>query len=340
MKGIEDDITRMIVVKGLRRTGKSSLIKVALNTIRKPYIIVDARTIVFTGIESFYDILGRELEKIMVKYDSGYRLRNTLSRITEISIAGTRIVFREKKPSTLLEVLEALNEWSSENNVKTVIVFDEAQELRIIKGFRKLLAHIYDYLDSLKIVLAGSEIGVLDRLVGLNDPKAPLYGRPRLEIETKRLSRGKALDFLEKGFSELGIKPRTRDLEESVEVLDGIIGWLTMYGYYAVKTNHREALKKTIIEGSKLVLQEIENFLELRRQARRRYTYILKLLSEPRTWSEIRDSLSILLGRRIHQQQVTRYLKELVDYGFIVKENGKYKLADPLIREAVKTTIK
>ncbi len=46
--------TRMFIVSGLRRTGKTSLIKVALNNLSLPYIYIDTRLTFYT---SYYDIV-------------------------------------------------------------------------------------------------------------------------------------------------------------------------------------------------------------------------------------------------------------------------------------------
>ncbi len=56
-------------------------------------------------------------------------------------------------------------------------------------------------------------------------------------------------------------------VEEAVSLFDGVIGWLTYYGYQALRLGHEGAITKTLEEGSKLVMGELENFLSLRPQA-------------------------------------------------------------------------
>ena len=266
-------------------------------------------------------------------------LSKLVKRIEGVSVAGISIRFREKKPQALIELMEALGNVAEEAGEKLVLVFDEAQEFTVVKGFDKLLAHIYDYHRDLKLVLAGSEVGLLDKLLGKRKPTAPLYGRPYLEVSMKRLDHDKSVEFLERGFSELGMSwPRTY-MEEAVKELDGIPGWLTYYGYQAYNTrSHKEALKRTLEEGSSLVRVELERFLAPRQQARTRYLAILKCLSlKPMRWSELKTCLETAIARRLNNAQYTRYLRELQDYSFIAKMGEEYQLADPLIGHAVKS---
>lgn len=326
----------MIVVKGVRRTGKSSLIRVALRIAGVPYMLVDARLLAPLTADTVYDVLAQAATGMLRRHGRCGRLREALASVRGLSVAGLSVVFERRSPTSVLGLVEALDRWASEAGVQVVLVLDEAQELRVIRGFAKLLAHVYDYHSRVKLVLAGSEVGVLDRLLGRGDPSAPLYGRPFTEITMGRLSRERALEFLRLGFSELGVSVGEQELVEAVDLLDGVIGWLTYYGYYAYLEGHEEALKRTIEEGSRLVAKELEAFLSVRAPARTRYLVVLRSLVEPRTWSEVRRSLAAYLGRLPHPQQVTRYLKELVDYGFAVKEGDRYRLADPLIAEALK----
>ena len=152
----------------------------------------------------------------------------------------------------------------------------------------------------------------------------------------KRLTRDKASEFLQLGFKEQDMSVPGEEISEVISLLDGIIGWLTSYGYYRLRMTHEEALERVLEEGSQLVKKELENFLAIRQVARTRYLTILKLLTRPLKWSEIKRGLQIELGQKIADNRLTNYLKELYNYGFIEKTREKYHLADPLIREAVK----
>ncbi len=336
-RAMNDDITRMIVIKGIRRIGKSSLIRVALNELKIPYVLIDARLLGVASVEDLLSALATALTDAIKKFVFFRKLRSVLTRVSGIGVAGLSVIISGKKLSVFAEFINLLNEFAEKETKRVVMVFDEAQDLRMIRGFEKVLAHVYDYCKNVKIVIAGSEVGVLDRLLGKNNPKAPLYGRAYLEIPMNRLDAESSKEFLRRGFEQLGVKVDDKDLNEAVAKLDGIIGWLTFYGYYRYHYGHEEALRRAVSEGTSIVRRELENFLSIRRQARRRYLTIIKLLREPLSWSEIKRGLELELGMKIHQQQISRYLRELVDYGFLEKHENLYKLADPLLYEAVKS---
>ncbi len=337
INGLRDRITRMVVVKGIRRSGKSSLIHVGLSEVKLPSIVIDIRVSGLGVQKELYNIMQSEISKFMSRVSRLGYLRDLLSRISGIRVGPLGITFERPRLSILTEVLKALNSWAEDVGTTIVLVFDEVQELRFIRGFTNILAHIYDYLDNIKLVLAGSQVGLLEKLIGVKNSSSPLYGRAFLEITMGRLDIDKSKQFLVTGFRELGIEPCLSCIDEAVYRVDGVIGWLTHYGYYASMYGHREGLRRTIEEASRIISQELENFLSLRTQARNRYIFILKYLQEPRTWSEIERALSIYIGRRIHPQQLSNYLHELMDYSLIVKDGKYYKLSDPLLSEALRT---
>lgn len=100
------------------------------------------------------------------------------------------------------------------------------------------------------------------RFLRVHDPNSPLYGRVRYEVHLGNLSRENAVNFLVKGFKQLGIKPPMNIIEEAINKLNEVIGWLTYFG--ALSSRHeltKEMIDLTIGEGSKLALEELNNFL-------------------------------------------------------------------------------
>ncbi len=331
LRELADPLTRMVVIKGVRRVGKSSLLRVALNELRKPYVLLDLRAHGVLTPEAFYEEFSRALSRLLER-ERG--LASLLSRVRGVEVAGLRVEIAEKGLSTVVEVLDELNEWSQKIGEQVLLVFDEAQDLRLMRGFDRLLAHIYDYKRGLKLVLAGSEVGLLDRLLGRGKPKAPLFGRACFELTVKRFPLERAEEFLKRGFEEAGVKVGEGEIAEAVEKLDGVVGWLTYYGYYRLKMSHREALKRTLSEGAALTAEELKHFLAVRAVAKRRYLEILRALTRPSRWSDVKRFLAASLGERISDKQLSNYLRELLDYGFIERVGEYYVLADPLIAEA------
>jgi AAA+ ATPase superfamily predicted ATPase len=230
-------------------------------------------------------------------------------------------------------LLIEINEELEKKGKKMIVFIDEAQVLKQA-GFDRFLAFIYDRLRNFKVVLAGSEVGLLDELIGA-ESGAPLYGRARKVIEIKRLDYNKSIEFLKKGFLQIKKKRSEDELKEVVEKLDGIIGWLAMYGFYSIEKEHTEALRKTITEGAKIVASEIEKFLSNREIARKKYLSILSFLAaRPLRWTEIKYSFATM-GETVPESRLLQYLDALQEYGFVEKTNAHYKLADPLIVEAL-----
>jgi AAA+ ATPase superfamily predicted ATPase len=164
-----------------------------------------------------------------------------------------------------------------------------------------------------------------------------LYGRVKKIIEIERLSKENSILLMKEGFRQARKKVRAEEIEECIERLDGVIGWLTMYGYYALEEGHESALNKTIKEGAKIVASELNKFLSKREIARERYITILSILSHgPQTWSRIKEGLELKEKKRISEGRFSSLISTLLDYGFIIKVDGEYKLADPLISEALK----
>ena len=322
-----DPNTRMIVVKGIRRTGKSSLMRVALNEVKMPHIFIDLRLTGAFSPDDIYYYFSSELSNFL--NDKG--LRKALSRIKGVEISGLRVEFAERKISLIGKVLEEMNRWAEGKQV--VLALDEAQELRNLRGFDKILAHVYDYCRNIKLLLAGSEVGLIDRFIGLNNPNSPLFGRAFSEITLSRLSSDRAFEFLKEGFNQIGLKIQEDEIFDAVKKLDGIIGWLTFYGYLRGK-GYSDALERALEEGSRITANEFNLFLANRQPARRRYIEILRTLIRPSTWSEVKRSLRIIAN--VSDKQISNYLKELVYYGFIVKEGNIYSVADPLLIEAVR----
>ncbi|MEM2194028.1 MAG: ATP-binding protein [Candidatus Methanomethylicia archaeon] len=332
LRELRSNETRMIVIRGVRRTGKSSLLRVGLLESGFPHIILDARKFGIFSSDYIYDIIADSLSKLVEKYKS---ITRYLGKVRGLSLAGFEVSFTSRDKTTIIDSLEKINEWSIREVGQVILALDEAQDFLVFPKFDGLVAHIYDYLDGIKIVLAGSEVGVLDRLLGKRRVNAPLYGRPYFTIAMGRLPKNKAEEFLRKGFEQIGIKVLDHHITEAIDYFDGIIGWLTSYGYYTSKLGHEDAIVKTLEDGVRLVEEEIKTFLMQRLQARLRYLTILKITISPSTWSEIKTEFSARIGRKISDKQLSHYLAELVNYGFIEKIDNKYRLADPMIRYAV-----
>jgi AAA+ ATPase superfamily predicted ATPase len=340
MKGIER--SPITIVIGMRRTGKTSLLKVALNEIGNPYIYLDTRLSVNPTYRDFIYIVKESLEDFVRRYKSfREKIVEVLSSVKGVSISmpfsSIDISWRGDNKLEFPELFTALNSIGSELKKSVVVAFDEAQELRKITwiDFVRLFAYIYDNLDYVKIVLTGSEVGLLYKFLRLDDRDSPLYGRYIHTVSTRRLTFEESIDFLEKGFKEIGISINKQVIEEAAKTFGGVIGWLTLFGYncYMNPDLCSHQVDKVLKIAIDIAKNEIENFLSSRRSVR--YKTLLKILTVERSWSEIKKKLEDIEGRTINDKTLNESLNTLIDLSIIEKKDNKYIVADPITRKAV-----
>lgn len=326
----------LIVFKGLRRTGKTSILKIGLEESKIPYVLVDVRYAPYTDRRLFLDFLAKEIIKVI---DKGI-VTKIIKKISGVSLSvGSEYLkgslnFDIKDDSDFLTVLQEANKR------KLILAFDEAQYLAGI-NFDMIIASIYDNFPNVKIVLTGSEIGLLEDFLGCGNNKAPLYGRLYFELNTERFAETLSSEFLKAGFKQYKVNITKEDITEAINEFDGVIGWHTYYGYLrcAESLNHHLALIKVAEIGSKTTFEEFERFLGSKKN-RDKYLLILqKIIFERNTWSMLKVAITSKL-RPISDTQMNRLLKDLTYHGFVEKSNGKYVITDPLLIKGIKNNVK
>ena len=320
---------KLVVVQGIRRLGKSSLLNIALSESKHPFVKLDMREIYFShgSVSKFhlYRAFSRELSRL----SSIHRLVSWLEKVRGIKISGFEVQLDWKeKGASLTDVFRAMNEWASAHKERVVIAIDEAQYLRLAGRARYdgLLAWAIDNLENLVFVLTGSQVGLLQGFLGMDDPKSPLYGRYARTIRLGRFNREQAMDFLERGFKEAGVM-QPPNLEEVVEALDGLIGWLTLYGHTYVSEGRAE-LDRFLKMAAKLAMEESKKIF----QWSTRYLPVLRAVAAGAvTWSKIYERTSISLGP-ISKSNLTYLLDNLVRYGYLERrEDGSFTITDPVV---------
>jgi AAA+ ATPase superfamily predicted ATPase len=325
----------LTVVTGIRRLGKTSLILVGLSD--KPSVIVDLR-----GVPQSREGLYRRIESAMNEFFKKHRylwqkLRNELKRITGVQVLGSGISLSwGEKRADLVELLRNLEDY------EVVLVFDEVQYLRgpIGRELAEVLAYLYDHSD-LKIVLSGSEIGLLYDFLGVENPKAPLYGRYFREIRLERFDYFRSKDFLVKGFEQVGLDVEDEVIEYACEKLDGIVGWLVQFGLKCLeKKPSKDVVEEVLDEASRLSLEEFNRFLEKHRPAEKRIFEVAKAIAMgKKTWSEIKRHLESVEQRTIPDGSLNRAIKTLLKASFVEKivegRNVYYYLTDPVLKHAL-----
>ncbi|MGC9152799.1 MAG: AAA family ATPase [Vulcanisaeta sp.] len=334
---------RIIALLGIRRMGKSSLLRSFLNSFGIPNVLIDVRRIIVNhgtvNTRWFLEELGEALSNMLSSW-SGLRTKliDALSRVRGISITlnpPSISLSWGKNRVKLASLLDSLNHVGSSAGVKIVLAIDEIQELRNISiNLRETLAYIYDNLPNIVVIVTGSQVGLVYDTLKLNDPSSPLYGRAIKEIKLRRLSIEESIEFLKEGFREANVEVSNEHLERAANALDGIIGWLTYYGWNYIHGN--KDLDSIMNIAARQEVEELQRFLTKSR-AESRYRIILKALANrPMRWSEIKMVLEANEGISIDDHNFTRLLDQLIKMSIVEKYNGYYKIADPVLEYGIK----
>ncbi len=341
LKALERSISdeRMIILSGIRRIGKTSLLKVFLNEQRNPYVFLDCRNLIKNNRIDRENFNRAFLEGIKNALEKD-KLGKILELISSIKISGFEITLRNRKDTsaTLSDLLLNVDRALEKKGRKIILALDEAQNLRFYgRGggdLLNLLAFSYDHLSNVVFILTGSEVGLLHDFLKLDDPERPLFGRYVEEIALQRFTREKSVDFLYKGFEQAGIEPKGDEIEEVVRELDGIVGYLSIYGYivYTHKDWHL-SFEKTTEMASRLVESEVK---ELVRRSRN-YGYVMKAVAfGMETYSTIKKYIESNFGG-ITDQTLSNNLSSLIKQGFLeyhYKESKKiYDIPDPVVKK-------
>ncbi len=324
---LRDPSVRMVVIKGLRRTGKTSLLNVALVESKKPSILIDVRQSPFYDKKEFMVFLLKEIRE-----KTGNLGKRIIEKITGVGVGYGSFSFelffsKEQNWSSFFSQLDMQLKKKKET---LVLAFDEVQLLKAIK-FDYFLASLFDRHRQIKLALTGSEIGVFDTFLGKKEYEAPLFGRAHLEIAVGRMKEEAISRFMDEGFQQIGRKVVFQEIKDVITNFDGIIGWATQYGWLRSKDfSHTEAIDKAHQEGKIIVQKELENFLA-KRKSKSSYLRLLRYVARGKnTWAVLKQSFA-KDGAEIADGQLHLCLNELIDYGFVEKLNEVYFLADPLL---------
>lgn len=325
---------RWAAIPGPRMVGKTSLLKVAGTKLKKAKIkAVYVNLWGAKGTGGLLKALARGLneEKSIIQ-----KIMDAAGGIEGISIgpSGITVSIFKKPMATLWDLLGAIG--SQAGNY--VIELDEVQELAAISGrLLKLLANIFNTYPNIVFVFTGSMFGLMKTLLEPGS-SSPLYGRSPAKLYLQPFEKEQSKQFLRKGFKEYNMSTKDETVNEAVERLDGIPGWLTLYGNNITvqRLPHPKALEETISEGIKIVKDELEHFLEGRdRQA---YLAALKAAATPARWTEIKGAIKIAKASTVNDATVYRILENLKAAMLIQKKESVYRIDDPMLRTLLLTS--
>ncbi len=316
----------LVVITGIRRIGKTSVLKVFLNEAGIPYALIDARS-PLTSYRALYSMFSDALTQL-IRRGVG---RDALRHITGVSIMGFSISlsWEPRRRAPLMRILDEVND-----SGRVIIAIDEAQNLRgkLSSELLSLMAHCYDYCRNVTFIVTGSEAGLLNDFLRIEDPESPLYGRHVEEVRIERFSRELSLEFLREGFRQVGINPPVEVLEYAVDRLDGVVGWLTEFGHRCAMIGEAKAsIVDDVLEvAAQVTIRELSHFS-------REYVTVLEAIARGyERWSEIKDYLEERRKRTIYDAELRRYLTALEKRSYISRvDKGRYAIVDPVVKNAL-----
>ncbi|MBC7113158.1 MAG: ATP-binding protein [Candidatus Methanomethyliales bacterium] len=316
----------IVALTGVRRIGKTSLLRVFLNEIDLPHILIDARELPPNyGLRDLYSLISSGMSnKTFIE-----KMRNILKAVKGLRIMGFEVELSWKgRESLLLPVL-----FDYLNKERIIIAVDEAQGLRGPRGtiFLDTLAHAYDYDDNLSFILTGSEAGLLLDYLGIENPSSPLYGRSIKMITIERFTKDQSIEFLKQGFKEAGVTIPIKYIESITELFDGIPGWLTLAGNTIINKSGKIDLEKIKTQAIEIARKELQGIANSRGK---RYALILKSIAQGfNTWSKLKHRLEELEGKTVPKSALYNALETLEKLSII----KNYEFLDPVYKEAIKT---
>jgi AAA+ ATPase superfamily predicted ATPase len=302
----------VISVLGIRRIGKTSLLKVLLSELSGLY--VDMR-----GVTRRSDLEAKLTESME---SSLTRLRRFLEGIRGVRITGLsiQIRWRGKDSLSLAGLLEEINK----KKERFVIVLDEAQSTRppLSYELKNAIAYAHDNLENITFIVAGSEVGLLRNFIGYEDPSSPLYGRGVYEVLVERFKPELSREFLERGFREEGVEPPVDIIDEAVRFLDGIPGWLAFFGRRYVDGDRDLS---TIRNAAVAIALD-----ELGKLGEREKLVLKAIANNARSWSQVRNYILEKYGLALPKSTLSRLMEKLEKLGLI----RNYEFLDQVYREA------
>lgn len=298
-----------VILLGPRRIGKTSLAKCAITKLGYKSIVIDARE-----NNNFEQSLIRSLKK----YESSFNIKAEV-KVPHLPVNLGIDYNRKFYTDDLNAILKKAG--------RLIILVDEAQWLHNPRRVNMLLSYMYDtFYGKITFVITGSMIGVMRSIV---DPgaRSPLYGRAITKMEIKRWGSSVSIGFLKSGTKEIGLEMNDKIGLTIEEKLDGLPGWLTLFGYnYSHIKNHNVALTETIKEAKKVVSQEMESISDLGIGLDRLRKILQELAKEPMRFTRLLDSTGF------SNAVLSRYISTLERLGYIEKnKKDEYVITDPVL---------
>lgn len=309
---------KIIAVVGVRRVGKTSLLNLVYNETKNLKLWLDGRIVTDPKKEIFaaiYETAQIGKPKIFGKIES-------------LNISAFGVGFDIKRgPESQSEIERKIR-----STGQICVFIDEAQRMNA-NDLADVLSYFYDRFPKVSFIISGSEIGLVEEIIGESNAEHPLYGRDVARVVMERLDKNRSMEYLKKGFKQLGLKLDDAEIEDAVVELDGLIGWLTLYGYERGVKKSKNALNKTSQGAARIAASELVHFFK-KVKNRKLYLSILKNANGI-SWEELRMRAGKEMGKQLNPNLFNFALERLITYSFMEKKDQKYSVSDPLLVKAV-----
>lgn len=317
---------KFVALLGPRRVGKTSILRTFLNTYSYHYIYYDLSPYIGSMGVSYTSLTPAKINIDLKK----------LSGEAEINLGVLKFSVREVKgveyENSLINLLREIDE----KYERFLLIFDEAQVLGFIRGVNMLgvLQMIHNTMDHISVIMTGSMPGLLEKILSPSSQRA-MFARYVERIEVKRWSKSEAREYLEDGFHELGICYEEYEIEEAIEELSTVPGFLALYGLErSGGKTHSEALKEAGEKAVLLWIQDLEAFFSIYKSES--YLRVLSILAQSSLgyrWGEIMREMKRF--EDINNSKLYRMLNNLIGAGMIEKRDKKYFIPERPLRKAI-----
>jgi AAA+ ATPase superfamily predicted ATPase len=305
-----------LAILGPRMIGKTSIAKAILNEYKKDY---NTLYIDLTGIKNSGDAINKIFNNIpknlIDKFKDDFE-------IIGINIMGNSINFNKKINNT--DVMESLFKLLSRK--KTMIVLDEFQELSFgINHFINMLHNIMMENKNIIFIFTGSSIGLMKTLLE-QEGKNPLAGRNPVKVVLEPWNHQTAFDYLKSGLLNCNININETEINEAINEIGTITGWLDFYGRRRCIYNHDDALSESLEEAVKVARYELNNIINKSVWKRK----ALKMMAFGSRYNEI------LSETKVSTSTLSNFLHRLEKLYLIKNDNRTYYIVDNIYRKGIK----
>ena len=331
---------RLVIIEGLRRMGKTSLLKVGLNEAGYPYLFVDARPKPRTDSEFLRRVESSVKEFAESNPEIMEETAKDLKNTRDVSVDFNPIWIRLDTTEGLRNLLISLNKVAHARSKTLILAIDEVQELRYLSelDIGELLSFIYDNLREIRLILTGSEVGLMYEIL----TSQQLKPRNSDRIILRPLTQDQATEFLRLGFQQNQLKeqPDISFINKAYEVLGGNIGWLATLGQKVVLGRRADdtLLNEMLQEYVETPANEVNKFLSdpLNQSDYDYYMAILRRLCDPAQFPDVIRAVQGAASISVTEDEVRRLIANLKRSGFVDEDKkGNYTIPDPVLREAL-----